>query len=80
MAVPVSQSDDQLAFGAPERLFDSSDFTSTTPLRSWDVAPDGRFLMVKDTVQGRARVIEQMVLVQGWTEELKRLVPANKPR
>lgn len=40
--------------------------------REYDVAPDGRFLMLKysrGTEQGH------FVLVQGWTTELARLVP-----
>ena len=43
-----------------------------THYRQYDVAPDGRFLMLKyqrSTEQGH------FVLVQGWTSELRRLIP-----
>ena len=41
--------------------------------RAYDVSPDGqRFLMIKDD----ANPLE-LILVQNWFEELKRLVPTN---
>jgi hypothetical protein len=47
------------------------------PFRGYDVTPDGqRFLMVREVPQPTARVA-QMVLVQNWFEELKRLVPTK---
>jgi serine/threonine-protein kinase len=43
-------------------------------LRSYDVSPDGRrFLMIKDSPTSQP----SLVLVQHWTEDLKRLVPKN---
>ena len=43
--------------------------------RSYDVSPDGqRFLMLK---QIGAAVPPQLIVVQHWVEELKRLVPTN---
>jgi hypothetical protein len=42
--------------------------------RTFDVAPDGRFLMVKP-VNGTAKSPQSIVLVQNWSEEVKRLVP-----
>jgi hypothetical protein len=48
-----------------------------SPRAQYDVAPDGQGLLVlapsEDAAAGRARV----VVVQNWTEELKRLVPVN---
>ena len=47
------------------------------PFRGYDVTPDGqRFLMVREIAQPPAR-LSQIVLVQNWTEELKRVVPAK---
>ena len=44
----------------------------TAPFADYDVTPDGqRFLMVREIAQPPAR-LSQMVLVQNWTEELKR--------
>ena len=41
--------------------------------RTWDMAPDGRLLMIKSNTQAGAA--EPAVIVQSWFEELKRLVP-----
>ncbi len=46
-------------------------------LPSFDVAPDGRFLMLKDTVPDARSDPQQIILVQNWHEELKRLVPVD---
>jgi serine/threonine-protein kinase len=48
------------------------------PARSFDVAPDGqRFLMIKQS--GDASIAPpNIIVVQHWVEELKRLVPAAK--
>jgi hypothetical protein len=40
----------------------------------YDVSPDGRFVMLRDAGAGKA-VPPQIVVVQNWLEELKRLVP-----
>ena len=47
--------------------------------RTFDISPDGRrFLMIKNTASGdSARPENQIVMIQNWHEELKRLVPAN---
>jgi serine/threonine-protein kinase len=45
--------------------------------RTYDVTPDGRrFLMIKDVEGGRAEAAN-LVVVQHWAEELKRLVPTR---
>ena len=47
--------------------------------RDYDVAPDGRFLMMKTTgaETSDSDIPNQVVLVQNWLEELKRLVPVD---
>ena len=46
--------------------------------RTWDVAQDGRFLMVKEATESQeAGLAPRIVVVQNWFEELKRLVPTN---
>ena len=58
--------------GTPEVLFDLSDYLYDI-YRNYDVAPDGRFLMVKPV-----RAIEQkIVVVENWLEEVKRLIPTD---
>ncbi|MGH7629918.1 MAG: protein kinase domain-containing protein [Gemmatimonadales bacterium] len=48
-------------------LFDVSEYEAAVPHANYDVAPDGKgFVMVS---QGK---VSQMVLVQSWTEELRR--------
>ena len=46
------------------------------PGRSYDVAADGRFIMIKDDTPSSAqRPGPSLVVVQNWIEELKRLAP-----
>jgi hypothetical protein len=76
MSVPVRPGPTWNA-GPPTKLFDGRTFlrTSTTGLgRTYDVAKDGRFLMVKEPAADRTPAIA-MEVVQNWFEELKRLVP-----
>jgi hypothetical protein len=40
------------------------------------VAPDGRFLMLKER-SSPSSVESQIILVQNWVEELRRAVPTN---
>ena len=49
------------------------------PGRTYDISPDGqRFLMIKEgSGTDQTAVAPQVILVQHWTEELKRLVPAK---
>jgi hypothetical protein len=62
--------------GASRALFESTFITSAT-VRGYDVTPDGeRFLMVQQIDRTPIRPA-QLVLVQNWTEELKRLVPVD---
>ncbi len=77
MAVAV-QTEDSVDFQPPEQLFETS-FLSTSLLRgvqppSYDVGPDGRFLMIRpdgdDNLAPR-----RVVVVQNWIEEVKERVP-----
>lgn len=72
------------AFSAanPVTLFKTAYFSGfggggqTVAGRTYDVSPDGqRFLMIKDAV-AQDQVQANIVVVQNWFEELKRLVPA----
>ncbi len=63
---------------APEPLFSLRDFVFFEGFgRHYDIAPDGRFLMLKDTSPGPAHLERRMVLVQGWLQDLQRRVPAT---
>ena len=64
------------AHGAPQLLFQGR--YDIHPLRNYDVASDGRFLMVKDASPvDRVSERQQLALVQNWFEELRRLVPTE---
>jgi hypothetical protein len=53
----------------------------TTPVvdlgRTYDVGPDGRFLMVKGAAADPSATPSSLIVVQHWGEELKRLVPTR---
>jgi serine/threonine-protein kinase len=68
------------AFSAskPRLLFEKPGYGSGVPIRTWDISSDGqRFLMVK-LEERKPQPITEMILVQNWFEDLKRLVPTGK--
>jgi hypothetical protein len=67
MAVRV-EPDPEFRFQPPEVLFEGGYFLGRRP--SYDVGPDGRFLMLKDEAEAAP-----LNVVLNWFEELKRLVP-----
>jgi hypothetical protein len=82
MAVAL-QTTPELAIGAPEFLFDGRPYIPmTTPVAgggsalSWDLAPDGRFLMIRAFAMSNADRAS-IVIVENWFEELNRLVPVD---
>jgi hypothetical protein len=76
MMVAVS-ADDRRNFTPPKVLLDNDYFWGVQP-PSYDVARDGRFLMIKnaDTPVQRS-TSPRIVVVHNWFEELKRLMPAR---
>ena len=85
MAASVSVQDDRLVVGKPTALFDmritgpsglrEQSSSSSIVGRRWDVFPDGQhFLLVRGADPQGAR---EIVLVQHWDQELKRLVPTK---
>ena len=77
MAVPVDPRGTWSA-GSPVKTLEALYATGAAlGPRSYDVSPDGqRFLMVKEVPASRAEA-PQIIVVQPWLEELKRLVPVN---
>jgi eukaryotic-like serine/threonine-protein kinase len=64
------------SIGTPRKLFEGI-FTVSSGARSYDVTPDGRrFIMVQPHEQAPLPV-SQIVVVQNWSEELKRIAPAK---
>jgi len=64
--------------GRPRLLFEQRAFAAGYPVRNWELWPDGRgFLMVKWD-ESKPQPVTELILVQNWLEELKRLVPTGK--
>lgn len=59
--------------GIPERLFEGPYQNKAVTHTGYDVGPDGRFLVVGD----RSPQAEVLTVIQGWFEELNRLVPTQ---
>ncbi len=76
MRVPVEARGTVWSAGTPVALLQGRYFTGSQG-RTYDVSPDGRrFLMVKEAgADSDAR--PQIIVVQNWFEELRRLAPVN---
>jgi serine/threonine protein kinase len=72
------RTDGGFATSKPRLLFEKPGYYIGIPIRDYDLSLDSqRFLMVKREQRKPAPVTE-MILVQNWFEELKRLVPTGK--
>jgi len=69
MAVDV-ETEPELRVGRPRLLFEGS----YRPGNQYDVALDGRFVMLEQGSPSDGTVPAELILVQNWFEELKRLV------
>jgi serine/threonine-protein kinase len=80
MGVQVGNGD-TWSSAAPVKLFDASGFYTggtANPYDNYDVAKDGRFLMIKPKgTAGEGAPSTNLIVVQNWFEELKRLVPVK---
>jgi len=76
--VPV-RTDPSFTFGNPEVVFAETYFAAARRSgRTYDISPDGkRFLMIKQGGPGDETTPTQLILVQNWLDELKRLVPVD---
>jgi Tol biopolymer transport system component len=71
------QTDDGFSTSKPRMLFERTGMRIGFPLRSWDVSPNGkRFLMVK-LEERQPTPVTELIFVQNWFEELKRLCPTT---
>jgi hypothetical protein len=80
MVVPVEPRGGVWQTMPPTRLFEGNRYAVSVagyPGHSYDVAPDGRFLMIKEGGADSDTAPPQIVLVQHFDEELKRLVPTK---
>ena len=79
MAVRILSTHPEIELSRPEILFEGSfqsGVLSGNPGLNYDVASDGRFVMIRD--EG-SRKETSLHVVFGWFEELKRLVPHPSP-
>ena len=78
------QEDPDLTFGNPEAVFEETSFLggfrASNPVfgRAYDIPLDGkRFLMIKEGTPADETEPTRVILIQNWTDELKRLVPVD---
>ena len=79
VAVPVLATEPAFLAGNPEVLFDSPYYLGGS-MRTYDLAPDGRFLMVKEeavTDDSGTSSQPQIILVENWAQELLERVPVE---
>ena len=81
-AVPVESDGDDLRPGVPKRLFGGCRYRGSSPVRAYDVGPDGVFLLIKADPDRRTRIREaqapvRIELVLNWFEELRARVPVD---
>jgi Tol biopolymer transport system component len=75
MAVTI-ETEPELKVGTPRELFKGQFRGTTSHLGlSYDIAPDGRFIMIQEDEESAKTRIN---VVLNWFEELKRLVPTGK--
>jgi Tol biopolymer transport system component len=73
--VATANTDGALSFAVPMELFAGRYFADPSPyVRSYDVAKDGRFLMIQSEAAASSSS-GSIVVVQNWIEELRRRVP-----
>ena len=75
MAVPVD-TEPTFSAGDPEVLFEQQ-YLDLQTNRTYDVAPDGRFLMIKAPTDDGSAPAEQIILVENWFQELTERVPVD---
>jgi len=76
-AVPI-QAGSSFTFGNPEVVFEGPYLASGLFRQTYDISPDGkRFLMIKEGSPDAEAGPTQVIVVQNWLEELKRLVPVD---
>ena len=77
MSVEVD-TEPSLRVGRPVELFDATPYRRNNPGASaqYDVAPDGRFLMIR-TATLRAETADNLIVITNWTQELTEAVPRD---
>jgi eukaryotic-like serine/threonine-protein kinase len=78
MSAVAVQSATTLVAGRPQVLFELAMLVQAGGNRPYDIGPDGRFVIIRNA-QGDtdSAPASNLIVVQNWFEELKRLVPVN---
>jgi serine/threonine-protein kinase len=77
LAVPM-QPGSTLKAGRPQVLFEAAMTIQGVGVRPYDVAPDGRFFIIRGVqTEGESGTPSNIIVVLNWLEELKRLVPTR---
>jgi len=78
MWVADVQTKPSFSVGRPRLLFENRRLSVINPVRGYDISLDDQsFLMVKSE-EREPRPMTEMILIQNWFEEIKRLVPTGK--
>jgi hypothetical protein len=72
--VPV-QSGTTLIAGRPQVLFEAGMIVPTVGSQTYDLAPDGRFIVIRHAEEETGSTAPSLILVQHWFEELRACVP-----
>jgi serine/threonine protein kinase/Tol biopolymer transport system component len=76
-AVAVHTAGDTFSSGSPKTLFDARIYTADGT-RAYDVSPDGRFLLIKESRTGDSTLTPAGVLVFfNWLDDLRRRIPGR---
>ena len=67
----------EFSLGKPRLLFEKPGIMEGNPNRMWDLWPDGQGFLVVKPDESKSQPITEMILIQNWFEELKRLLPAK---
>ena len=62
---------------SPRMLFESREFAAGSPVRSYDLAPDGQRFVMHTALQVEQQPVTSISVVLNWFEELKERVPVN---
>jgi serine/threonine-protein kinase len=76
--VDILRTEPDFAVSKPRQLFELPGFFRTAPFRSYDLTRDEQHFLMFKREEKEPQVATEMILVQNWFEELKRLVPTEK--
>ena len=74
MSVPVTTAGTTFSHGNPRRLFEGDYVPEDPGGRSYALAPDGRFLLMKEqATQGGSSERRRLAVIVNWADELRRV-------